>query len=135
MNSLGPFGCILAFCASLMGGGPQSDQETPLVPVPESLEERYLGHWSQGEDSECSISLIIERNDAGELTFRLSGARTAVSGHANATEQWIYLDEVASANFDASAGVLVFRNQGGPDNEPAISECDEKVIVLVPGKR
>ncbi len=133
MNSLGPFGCILAFCASLMGGGPQSDQETPLVPVPESLEERYVGHWSQGEDSECSISLIIERNDADELNFRLSGAESAVSGPANATEKWIYLGDVTSANFDASSGVLVLKNQGGPANELALPECKEKVIVLVPG--
>ncbi len=130
MNTLGPFGCILAFCASLVGGGPQSDGEVPVAPQPESVQERYVGEWQPGADSQCALYLRIEETSGG-LSFSLKNGNTEQRGLAEPTENWIYLGKIASANFDASAGVLVFRNDDGR-GKPALPECEEDIIVLVP---
>ena len=128
MNAFGPFGCILAFCASIFGGGPQSDRETPLAPQPVSLDQRYIGDWKQGDDSQCEISLQIEESAKG-IVYHLKSGNTEHKGKAEPTENWIYLGDVASANYDASTGVLILRNEKGRGKQ-ALPECNEDVIVL-----
>ncbi|MBU41721.1 MAG: hypothetical protein CMN76_00760 [Spirochaetaceae bacterium] len=127
---LKPFACVLAFCASIFGGGPESDRETALPPAPESVQEQYIGSWQQGSDSQCSISLRVEQGHDSKLIYELKGKETSYQGLAEATDFWIYLGDVTSANYDASVPVLVLRNQSEGTDRAPIAECPEDIVVL-----
>lgn len=134
---LKPFACVLAFCASLFGGGPTgptTDQERPLPPAPDTLQEQYSGVWKQDKESKCEIQLEVLASEDGTLRFRLQSSKSSYAGQAEATDYWLHLGEITSANYDASTQVLILRNAAEGEDGAPLPECHEDVIVLERGK-
>lgn len=134
---LKPFACVLAFCASLFGGGPagpSTDQERPLPPAPATLQEQYAGTWKQNGDSNCEIQLEVLASEDGTMRFRLQSSRATYAGQAEATDYWLHLGDITSANYDASVQVLILRNAAEGEEGAPLAECPEEVIVLERGK-